>query len=101
MLCSLFYPTQKAIIRFTFFDLEYDLGCNNDFVGVYDGLTAQLVVKMCGTDCKGTKMVTPSNKVKIFFQSNGNIAGRGFSLKFRRTKPCRWNKVLILAQHLI
>ena len=88
-LIALYYHIQKAFIRFTFFDLEYDLGCNNDFLGIYDGRTTQLVAKLCGTGCKGTEIVTPSNKVKIFFQSNGNITGRGFVMKFRRTKLCR------------
>ena len=98
---SCFYHAQKASIRFAFFDLEYDLGCNNDFVGIYDGRTGQLVSKMCGTGCKGTKIVTPSNKVKILFRSNDDIAGRGFVLKFRRAKRCRSNRFLTLAHLLI
>ena len=90
LLCSLppYLILQKLRIKFTSMKLEYDYGCNDDYVAVYDYHSEKLIAKFCGGSCVG-RVTLPSNRAKVVFHTNSSGLARGFKLRYWRVPRCK------------
>ena len=78
-------------LEFTRFEVEWGADCENDFVKITDGDGTILMDKSCGSSSDPTSstdyflppiLTTKSNKVEIFFHTNGGGAWGGWSLSW-------------------
>ena len=74
---------QRLRLKFSTLSLEYDPGCNYDYVAIYDKPSGKFLAKFCGSTCEG-EVTVPSNMAKVVFHSNSQGVGQGFKLKYWR-----------------
>ena len=71
----------KIKIQFTAFDIEYDNGCDYDWLKIYDGadISAPVIGVYCGTDSPGIKIATNDDGALTFqFHSDYSVTGQGW-----------------------
>ncbi|XP_066854698.1 ovochymase-1 isoform X5 [Anser cygnoides] len=74
-------PEEKIIlIYFTKLDVEYQVGCDRDYVSLYSS-RRELISKVCGNVFPAPLLVE-SDQATITFVSDGSNTGRGFELTF-------------------
>ncbi|XP_035171335.1 ovochymase-1 isoform X2 [Oxyura jamaicensis] len=74
-------PEEKIIlIYFTKLDVEYQVGCDRDYVSLYSS-RRELISKVCGNVFPAPLLIE-SDQATITFVSDGSNAGRGFEITF-------------------
>ena len=75
--------SNRILLRFLNFNVEYDSSCDYDYLIIYDGpddTSSQIGAKLCG-DTKPTEIVSSGNTMHIRFHTDGNVQKTGFQIE--------------------
>ena len=75
--------SNRIVLRFLNFDVEYHGDCTHDYLIIYDGpddTSSQIGAKLCG-DTKPTEIVSSGNTMHIRFHTDGNVQKTGFQIE--------------------
>ena len=89
-------PEGKRIkLSFQYFDVQWSLNCNKDYVKVYDGLHPASILKktLCGSSFKLRDEISSSGRYLVVqFRSDGdNDDSYGFKAHFEEVNPSKCN----------
>lgn len=70
----------QVSLYFNFLTLDSSLGCNKDFLEIWDGAGSSktLLKRFCGSLEKPERLVSKTREVEVVLQSNSSSPGRGF-----------------------
>jgi len=86
---------KRIKIKFYKLFIAQDDNCNNDYVSIYDTTTGDLMLRLCGNQCKYTYTTLPrGHSAEVIFHTNSDsIVKRGFQLKYWNTASSTTNNV--------
>ena len=75
-----------VVIEFTAFDVESHSTCKYDHLTIKNGDGTTLMEKTCGSSLPAA-VTSPSNKVEIYFYTDGSVSKSGWRLTWRAVTP--------------
>ncbi|KAK3802337.1 hypothetical protein RRG08_010589, partial [Elysia crispata] len=82
-------PDSKVLLTFSYFSLEYDYGCDNDYLLIHDGSNqySSRLARLCSSSIRQPIRAT-GNVMFIEFQTNSRTSYGGFQAQWYSQEEC-------------